>query len=139
MMTSSSSIIVAGKDEIPRLFRYSLAASSVATSWCSYRTRLDARNSSSVRQLNQPGWVYTCTFMGFSVTPRCAPGSASGRPLGPRTPPGRYQHVALGTHAGAYLGHRADRTAQAAPGDRNAHRPTASRTAPELSPWGQTS
>jgi len=40
----------------------------VATSWCSYRTRLDARNSSSVRQLNQPGWVYTCTFMVFSIT-----------------------------------------------------------------------
>src|SRR5882724_2656673 len=68
MMTSSSSIIVTGKDEIPRLFRYSRAASSVATSWCSYRTRLDARNSSSVRQLNQPGWVYTWTFMVFSIT-----------------------------------------------------------------------
>src|SRR5919108_3360681 len=68
MMTSSSSIIVTGKAVMPRLFRYSRPASSVATSWCSYRTPLDARNSSSVRQLNQPGWVYTCTFMVFSIT-----------------------------------------------------------------------
>src|ERR687894_526132 len=72
MMTSSSSIIVTGKAVMPRLFRYSRAASSVATSWCAYGTRLDARNSSSVRQLNHPGWVYTCTFMVFSSTRRDA-------------------------------------------------------------------
>jgi hypothetical protein len=35
-------------------------------------TRLDARNSSSVRQLNQPGWVYTWTSMVFSGARRDA-------------------------------------------------------------------
>ena len=52
-------MVALSEDEalMSRLFRCSRAASSVATSWCSYRTPLDDRNSSSVRQLNQPGWV----------------------------------------------------------------------------------